>query len=99
MIWVFIVSDRFERKIYLSEERWNHIIYEHPDVSEKLYEIEDIIKNPLIIITDEDDESVKYYYKYYKHMKQKAKYLMVAVRYLNGEGYIITSFYTDKIRK
>ena len=63
MIWVFIVSDRFERKIYLSEERWNHIIYEHPDVSEKLYEIEDIIKNPLIIITDEDDESVKYYYK------------------------------------
>ena len=95
----FIIKDKFEREIHLSEERWKHIIHEHPEMSDKVYEIEEIIKNPLIIITDEEDERVRYYYKYYKNIKQKAKYLLVSVKYLNGGGYVITSFYTDKIKR
>ena len=37
-------------------------------------------------------------YKYYKERESEAKYLMVVVKYLNSHGFIITSFYTNKIK-
>ena len=99
MYLVFEVRDKSGRKIHLSKERWKHIIHEHPDVANKLYEIEEVIKNPLKIRESKYDANVRFYYKYYKDSKQKSKYILVAVKYLNGEGYIITSFYVTKIRK
>jgi hypothetical protein len=39
------------------------------------------------------DTNVRYYYKYYKNRKSKAKYLRVIVKYLNGEGFIITAYF------
>jgi len=39
---------------------------------------------------------VRFYYKFYKNL---SKYLLVSVKYLNGEGFVITAFYTSKIEK
>tara|TARA_Y100000310_G_scaffold324156_1_gene385660 strand:- start:732 stop:1031 length:300 start_codon:yes stop_codon:yes gene_type:complete len=99
MTWIFEVRDKSGRKIHLSRERWKHIVNEHPDVTDKLYEIEEIIENSLIIKMSKYDKNVRFYYKHYKNLKQKSKYLLVAVKYLNGIGYIITSFYVNAIRK
>ena len=96
---VFEIIDRHGRKIHLSMERWKHIIHDHPEMLTKLEEIKDIVRNPLIIKESKDDESVNHYYKYFKNLKQKARYLLVSVKYLNKHGYVITSFYVDKIRK
>ena len=41
------------------------------------------------------DVAVSFYYRYYKEKKQ---YLFVSVKYLSGEGFVITTFYTDKIK-
>jgi len=43
----------------------------------------------------ENDKSLKYYRE---TRKRYGRYLLVVVKYLNGEGFIVTSFYTDKIR-
>ena len=96
---IFEVFDRYRRKIHLSKERWKHIIHDHPEMSGKLNEIENLVRSPLIIKDSKDGENVKHYYKYYKNLKQKAKYLLVSVKYLNEHGYVITSFYVDKIKK
>ena len=37
--------------------------------------------------------------KYYRYIKEESKYLMVAFRILNGEGFVITSYMTKKIQK
>ena len=95
----FEIIDRYKRKIHLSEERWKHIVHDHPETSDKLDEIESLVRNPLIIKESKDDDDVKHYYKYFKNLKQKARYLLVSVKYLNEHGYVITSFYVDKIRK
>jgi len=96
---VFEVVDKNNRRIHLSRERWKHIIHDHPEMSRKLDEVEEIVRNPLVIKESKYDESVRHYYKYLKNLKQKAKYLLVSVKYLNGHGYVITSFYVDKIRR
>jgi len=42
------------------------------------------------------DDTIHYYYKFYKIKKE---YLIVSVKYLNGDGYIVTSFRTRKARQ
>jgi hypothetical protein len=90
---IFEVQDKTGRKIHLSKERWSHI-QRHPEMSNQIDQIIETLKSPQTIRTFEYDSNVKFYYRYYKNTGQ---YLFVSVKYLNGEGFIITSFFTDKI--
>lgn len=96
MQWIFEVEDRSGRKIHLSNERWKHIVLEHPMLSNKIEEIKDTIINPTSIKRSKYDENIRFYFKF---LKESSKYLMVSVKYINGEGFIITAFYTSKLEK
>ena len=96
MTWIFEVEDKSGRKIHLSDERWKHIVTEHANLSDKIEDIKDTLANPLTIRRSKYDEKVRFYYKFYKNL---SKYLLVSVKYLNGEGFVITAFYTSKIEK
>ena len=37
------------------------------------------------------------YYRYYKDRKKKAKFLQVVVKYLNGDGFVITAYFVRQI--
>ncbi|MDD5192352.1 MAG: hypothetical protein PHH54_03800 [Candidatus Nanoarchaeia archaeon] len=91
---VFEIKDKTGRKIRLSKERWNHIKQRHQNVAD-FEEIELVIKNPLKTVDDE--ENIMIYYKYFKNRKEHAKYLKVIVKYLNGEGYVITSYFVKNM--
>lgn len=92
--YIFEMSDKSGRLIHLSKERWNeHIRPLHPDLigPEELIKV---IENPDKILESDRDEYVRWYFLYNKNKK---KYLKVSVKYLNGEGYVITAHYTRKI--
>ncbi|QQG38430.1 MAG: hypothetical protein HYS32_02370 [Candidatus Woesearchaeota archaeon] len=72
----------------------SHIL-KHPEMSNQSERIKETLEEPYKIIKLERDATICFYFRYYKDFKQ---YLMVMVRYLNGKGFIITSFYTDKIK-
>jgi len=92
---IFEIRDKTKRKIRLSEERWKHITAEHPNVTH-IEDIQQTIINPIKITPSKyNPENVCYYYRYDKMLR---KYLMVAVRYLNGEGYIITAYHMQNIK-
>ena len=82
----------------MSRKQWSHITIKHPFMFAYEEEIKETLKNPDKIIDYGLDESVRYYYKYYKHKKGKNKYLMTLVKYLNGSGFIISSYFEDKIK-
>ena len=91
---IFETKDKSGRNIYLTDERWKHIL-KHPEMANQLEQIKDTLLHPDTITKVEHDPDVGFYYRYYKDRKE---YLFISVKYLNGEGYIITSFYTDKIK-
>ena len=93
MVWIFEIVDKSERRIHLSRERWFHI-QKHPEMVNQIEQIKETLTNPDKITEFEYDPDVRFYYRYYKERKE---YLFVSVKYLNGEGFIITSFHTDKI--
>ena len=95
MDYIFEIVDKSRRKIHLSKERWGeHIKLIHPDISDS-EELIKVLQSPDKILESDRDESVRWYFLY---DRQKKKYLKVSVKYLNGEGFIITAFYTNKIK-
>ena len=92
---VFEITDESGRKIRLTQERWQHIL-KHKGIEQRLEDIKKAVLNPTTITTHRYDENRRNYYLYYKERK---RYLLVAVKYLNGEGYVSTAFMTRKILK
>lgn len=84
-----------KRRIHLSDKQWKHIMQFHSNVDNP-EKIKEVLLNPLTIKEDKFDNFLKYFYKY---DKTKNMYMIVSVKYLNGEGFVITSFYVKKIRK
>jgi len=97
MDFIFETLDKSGRRIHLSKERWRHIRKKHPEVeNEEL--LKDAIEKPDKITDYHRDETVYYFYKYYKERPKPEQYLMVVVKYLNGSGYVLSAYYEDKIR-
>ncbi len=95
--YIFEIKDKSGRVIHLTKERWAHIRKKHPEVGD--YEIlKDGIERFEKITNYSFDPSVHYLYKFYKHRKSSKRYLCVAIKYLNGDGYVITAYFDTKIR-
>lgn len=62
-----------------------------------LERIKETIQKPIAVRYDDFKETVIYFYREYKDMDPSERYLFISVNYLNGKGFIITSFYTNKI--
>jgi lipopolysaccharide biosynthesis glycosyltransferase len=93
---VFEIVDKTGRKICLTKKQWKHITEKHPDISGKEEEIKQVLEKPDLILSHRFDENAGNYYKYNK--KERA-YFFVSAKYLNGDGFVITSFYTRHIRR
>ena len=93
---VFEIVDKFGRKIRLTKTQWKHIRKKHPEVENPL-QIEESIKNPDKIIEYDPEEKMVHYYKYFKDSKSPG-HLLVVVKYLNGEGFILTAYFMRNIK-
>ena len=93
---IFEIIDKRGKKVRLTKEQWSKIRKKHPEVeNEEL--IKETLENPTKITYLNYDESVYKFYRYYKKRTYPEKFLMVLVKFLNGDGFIITAYYMDKI--
>jgi hypothetical protein len=67
---IFEITDKSNRKIRLTKERWNHIKHEHPNVTD-IEELKATLTKPVKILPSTNDpDVVKYYYKYDKEKRR-----------------------------
>src|SRR3989344_4339594 len=95
---IFEIVDKTGRKIRLTKRQWRETNLKHPHMSAYLEEIKESLVKPDVITDYSFDENVRYYYKYFKHLKSKYKYLFVIVKYLNGDGFVIKSYFESRIK-
>ncbi len=93
---IFEITDKTEREIRLTKKQWSHIRFHHSEV-ENPEEIYETLKKPDSIILDER-EDVENFFKFFKHKKQKSKFLKVIVKFLNNEGFVITAHFVRSIK-
>ncbi|MEX2017409.1 MAG: hypothetical protein WD876_02965 [Candidatus Pacearchaeota archaeon] len=93
---VFEFVDKTGRKIRLTKEQWLKIRKKHPEVENEEI-IKETLEKPTKIRDHSYDESVYKFYKYYKNRPFPENFLMVLVKYLNGDGFVIAAYFMDKI--
>ena len=99
MAHIFEIIDKTSRIIYLTGGQWSHITSPtslHAYMTSYLEEIKETLQKPDKISSSIYDKNKAYYYKFYK---SRMEYLKVIVNYLNGDGFVITSYFVSNIVK
>jgi hypothetical protein len=90
-------TEKFSGTVELTEERWSHIIKEHPEVLPFKDRIEVVLKEPDYIKRSSRDANVLMYYKFYDDIFN-GNYLLVVVKEAI-RSFVLTCYITDGIRK
>jgi len=95
---VLEVRSKLGKVVRLDEERWKHVL-EHPEMENQRVKIEETLVDPDEVRESVYTSSIRLFYKLYTNSPVSEKYLLVAVEVLDGEGFIVTAFFTDKMKK
>ena len=90
----FEVTSYLGKKIRVTKNYWNKIIKtKHRIMESKENIIKETLEKPEQIRKSRKDSNVYLYYR-----KVKESYNCVVVKHLNGDGFIITTYLTDRIK-
>ncbi len=92
---IFKVKTVFEKKVSLTEERLNHILFKHPELIGKTEKIRDTLISPGVIRKSQYNSRIWLFYKFNRGMK---KYLTVVVKLIDSQGFLVTAYVTDRIK-
>ena len=89
------VISKLDKKITTTRGYWNIIVnIKHPTIKGKEKEVQATLQNPDFIRQNLTNKKVYLFYK-----KRGSTYLCVVVRHLNGQGFIITVYITNKMKE
>ena len=95
MKFLFSVASILGKQIRTTETYWHDIItYKHPQLDGKLRDVELTLIDPDVIRKSQSDKDIYLYYK-----AVSGRILCVVVRHLNGDGFLITTYFTDKVKE
>lgn len=93
-----ILTDYQGRAIRLSAERWQHIL-EHPEMTDQLARVTETLLAPDFVIATEADAQVLAYHRLYPQTPVTRKYLIVAVKMLADDAFVLTAFFSRRLKK
>jgi len=80
------------RVLKLMDEGWKHICTVHPEMQGELEKVNQTMKSPDLIKQGNRADTFMFYKFFPKH-------LVLIIKYLNTEGFVITGYFTERIRK
>ncbi len=89
--------DYWDTEVELTEERWEHIVKEHPEIEALREQIGMVLIGPDYVKRSLRDKDVWLYYKY-EEMLYNGKYLLVVVK-RGQRSFVVTCYVTDKIKQ
>ena len=88
------VRSKLGQRIRISKRYWEFIVKKHESGAGLEEQVKRTIRDPIYIrVSKEDDQVFLYYAPHGKY------FLCVVCRHLNGDGFIITAYLTDRIKK
>ncbi len=91
----FEVISSLNKKIRTTRSHWELITKtKHLEIEGKEEEVKECLRDPVEVRKSSEDEEVLLYYK-----DEGEYFLCIVVRHLNGDGFIITAYITDKIKE
>ncbi|MBI3377844.1 MAG: DUF4258 domain-containing protein [Nitrospirae bacterium] len=92
---LFEVKTSTSKVIRTTQSHWELIAkLKHPEMEGKEAEVKNCLSNPVEIRKSSEAPDVYLYYSPYMQY-----YICVVAKHLNGDGFIITAYITDKIKE
>lgn len=91
------ISDFRGNQIELTNERWQHIITEHPEVRGLKNRLSQILSAPDSVKRSKRDKDVLLYYRYYPDILG-SKYLLAVVK-IHKRSFLLTCYVTDRMKE
>ena len=91
--------DVHDRSIRLTEERQRHLQTAHPEMAGAVPRIAETLANPDRIVRSVTDETVELFYRHYPSTPVSSKFLCIVVKFVVGDSFIVTAYYTDTIKR
>jgi hypothetical protein len=92
-------EDVHERRIRLTDERWEHIMSDHPEMFGQLEKISETVSSPDCIMMSRTDDEVELFYRYYHSTPVKDKFMCVVLKVTKNDLFIITAYFTDTVKR
>lgn len=92
------LTDHQNRVIRLTNERWSHIL-KHPEMIGQEERLIETLANPEMVIATDKDKTVRAYHRLYDQSPVTRKYMIVAVKFLVEDAFVVTAFYSSRKKK
>ncbi len=92
------MTDFQGRAIRLAPERRDHML-KHPEMVDQMARIAETLAKPETVISTEADASVHVYHRLYERTPVTRKYLLVAVKLLDDDAFVLTAFFSNRLKK
>ena len=92
------LSDVWGNSVSLTDERRAHIL-EHPEMRGQEDKLAETLLEPDVVIQSQSDDTVRLFHRLYRRLTIGDKYLCVVVKYMEGSVFIITAYFTDKVKR
>lgn len=93
-----VFTDHQGRAIRLTEERWQHIL-SHPEMEGQQERLAETLSDPSVIVATVKDESAHAYHRLYERTPVTRKYLIVVVKTLEEDAFILTAFFSSRQKR
>lgn len=86
------------KRIRLTDAQKRHIAFFHPEALVDENKLKATINSP-DMVTEGGGPNFRVLYKFHASTPVSEKYLAVVVKELNQEGFIVTGYFTDSVRR
>ena len=94
-----LIRDYQGRQVRLPDERWQHILSGHDEMTTMLPELQETLEQPeRLRIPGDETETERRYYKWFENTIVGDKWMRVAVKYLTNDAYVLTAFMTKRVK-
>ena len=95
---VLELRDVWGNSVSFSEERRAHLL-EHPEMPGQEDKLAETLLEPDVVIQSQSDDTVRLFHRFYRRLAIGDKYLCVVVKYMEDDVFIITAYFTDKVKR
>jgi len=92
------LRDVWGKAVTLTVERRAHLL-EHPEMREQEDKLAETLREPDVVIRSQSDDTVSLFYRLYTGLAIGDKYLSMVVKYAHAHAFIITGYFTDKVKR
>ncbi len=91
------LRDKDDRLVRLTGERLEHLESDHPEMRGQVAQIEQVLREPELVIRSRTDPQVELFYRLYPATPVTRKHLCVVVKSIAKEdAFVVTAYFTDK---